>query len=40
VLPHLPTAPANLKNAVLENAGWWADHEDDLNERFNAWLVK
>jgi len=37
--PHLPTWPANAARAVIEDPEWWADHLDDLNERFAAWLV-
>ena len=36
--PHLPTAPQNMTNAVREDAEWWADHQDEMNERFAAWL--
>lgn len=38
--PHMPTAPANFKNALQNNFEWWADHQDELNERFAAWLAK
>ena len=38
--PHLPNAPQNLSNAVLEDPEWWADNQDELNERFAAWLIK
>ncbi len=38
--PHMPTAPNNFKTAVLNNSGFWADNQDELNERFNAWLAK
>ena len=38
--PHMPTAPDNLKNAVQNNFLWWADNQDALNERFNAWLAQ
>ena len=37
--PQMPTAPANMKNAVQNNFEFWADHQDELNERFNAWLA-
>lgn len=37
--PHMPTAPKNAKNTLLFNYEWWADHRDELNERFNAWLA-
>ncbi len=37
--PHMPTAPNNLKNAVQNDFNFWADNQDQLNERFNAWLA-
>ena len=36
--PHMPTASANLKNALVTNVEFWADNDTELNERFNAWL--
>jgi len=38
--PHLPTAPANFKRALRVDPEWWADHFDDLNGRFQAWLAR
>ncbi len=38
--PHMPTSPANFKNALQNDYEWWADHQDEMNERFNAWLAK
>ena len=38
--PHMPTAPGNFKNALQNNFEFWADYQDELNERFNAWLAK
>ena len=38
--PHMPTAEANLKNALVNNFEFWADNQDELNERFNAWLAQ
>ncbi|WP_428605823.1 ABC transporter substrate-binding protein [Sedimenticola sp.] len=35
----IPTAPVNLSNALAANAEFWADYEDELNERFTAWLA-
>ena len=40
MLPHLPTAPQNMTNVVVQDFEWWADHQDDLNERFAAWLIQ
>ncbi|MEO1067113.1 MAG: ABC transporter substrate-binding protein, partial [Pseudomonadota bacterium] len=37
--PQMPTAPENLKNATQNNFEFWADNQDELNERFNAWLA-
>jgi putative spermidine/putrescine transport system substrate-binding protein len=37
--PHLPTAEANLKNALLSDFQFWVDRDTELNERFNAWLA-
>jgi putative spermidine/putrescine transport system substrate-binding protein len=36
----LPTAPANLANAVPLNADFWVDNIEELNKRFNAWLAQ
>ena len=38
--PHMPTAAANLTNALVNNFEFWADNQDELNERFNAWLAQ
>jgi len=37
--PHMPTAAANLGNALVNNFEFWVDHDAELNERFNAWLA-
>ncbi len=37
--PHMPTAEANLKNALVNDFEFWSDRSSELNERFNAWLV-
>lgn len=39
-VPNLPTAPDNLKTAFQLDPQFWADHGDELKERFNAWLAK
>ena len=36
--PHMPTAEANLTNALPSSYEFWVDHDSELNERFNAWL--
>lgn len=38
--PHMPTAAANMKTSLLNDFAFWADHQDELNERFTAWLAK
>ena len=35
---HMPTAEANLTNALPSSFEFWADRDAELNERFNAWL--
>jgi len=37
---HMPTAASNLTNAVQNDFEFWADNNEQLNERFNAWLAK
>ncbi len=38
--PHMPTDPNNAKTTLLFNYEFWADHRDDLDAKFNAWLLK
>ena len=38
--PHMPTNPENAKNVILTNYEWWADHTEELDERFQAWLAQ
>jgi putative spermidine/putrescine transport system substrate-binding protein len=38
--PHMPTAPENMKTALVNNFEFWADRNDELNEQFNAWLLQ
>ncbi len=40
ILPHLPSAPDNLKTAFGADPIFWADHGEELRERFNAWLAQ
>lgn len=39
MLQHMPTAPGNFENALANDYLFWADNQDELNERFNAWLA-
>ena len=38
--PHMPASPANAANALRYDWAWWVDHQDELNERFSAWLAR
>ncbi|NPC59366.1 ABC transporter substrate-binding protein [Caenimonas soli] len=40
MLPHLPTSPDHMVNALLRDAAFWAEKGDELRQRFNAWLAK
>ena len=40
VAAELPTAPANLKNALAIDVQFWVDNGEDLEQRFNAWAAK
>jgi putative spermidine/putrescine transport system substrate-binding protein len=40
VLPHLPTAEANMTTALIPDNQFWADNGDQLRERFNSWLAQ
>ncbi|HWA43955.1 MAG TPA: ABC transporter substrate-binding protein [Hypericibacter adhaerens] len=40
VRPWLPTYEKNLTHALQYDAEFWADHADELDQRFNAWLAK
>jgi putative spermidine/putrescine transport system substrate-binding protein len=40
ILPHLPTATENMKNALLTDPIFWGDKGDELRQRFNAWLAQ
>lgn len=36
----LNTYPNNFKDQIVLNAAWWAEHEAEVNERWNSWLVE
>ncbi len=38
--PHLPASPANMQRVLYYDASWWVDHQDEMNERFRAWLLQ
>jgi len=37
---HMPTDPENASNTLLYNYEWWADYRDDLDAKFQAWLLQ
>lgn len=37
--PQMPTAPDNFRTAIQNDFEFWADNQDELNERFNTWLA-
>jgi putative spermidine/putrescine transport system substrate-binding protein len=40
ILKDLPTAPDNMKTALIVDPQFWADKGEELRERFNAWLAQ
>lgn len=38
--PHMPTNPANQKNYLVNNIEWWADNQDEVEAKFQAWLAQ
>ena len=36
MVPHMPTAPGNLKSHSLMNPDDWADNQDEMNEKWEA----
>ena len=36
MVPHMPTAPGNLKSHILMNPDYWADNQDEINEKCEA----
>ncbi len=37
--PHMPTSAEHVATAVYDDPEFWADHDAELTERFNAWLA-
>jgi putative spermidine/putrescine transport system substrate-binding protein len=35
----LPTAPANIKGLRVLDAAYWAEHQDELTQRFEQWIL-
>ncbi len=40
MLSNLPTAQGHLDNALLTNVGFWLDHGESLEKRFQVWVAK
>ena len=38
--PHMPTDPNNSKTTLLYNYEFWADYRDDIDGKFQAWLIQ
>ena len=38
--PHMPASPANTTRALRYDWAWWVDNQDEMNERFSAWLAR
>ncbi|MFO1210120.1 MAG: extracellular solute-binding protein [Amaricoccus sp.] len=36
--PYMPTNPDNMKNYLINNIEWWADNQDEVEAKFQAWL--
>ncbi|MFD1883678.1 ABC transporter substrate-binding protein [Paracoccus pacificus] len=37
--PYMPTNPEYMTTAVMDDPEFWADHDAEMSERFNAWLA-
>ncbi|MFN8949269.1 MAG: ABC transporter substrate-binding protein [Alphaproteobacteria bacterium] len=38
--PHMPNSAENAANAIQIDFLWWADRQEELNQRWAAWLAK
>jgi putative spermidine/putrescine transport system substrate-binding protein len=38
--PHLPTSPDNFANSLQNDYQWWADNQQEMDERFTVWLAR
>ena len=38
--PHMPAGPENAKRALRYDWAWWVDNQDEMNDRFAAWLAR
>lgn len=35
----LPTAPEHIEKMMLADQGWWGEHKDEAEQKFNEWLL-
>ncbi len=40
IVANMPSAPENMKNAILSSYEYWADHGEELEQRFSAWSTR
>lgn len=40
LLADMPNSPDNIKNALLSSYDYWADHGEELDQRFSAWSTR
>jgi len=40
LLSNMPTHAPNLKQQIILNTTFWADHQEELEQRFNAWAAR
>jgi putative spermidine/putrescine transport system substrate-binding protein len=38
--PHLPTSPDNFATSLQNDFEWWADNQQEMDERFTTWLAR
>ncbi|MFP4125873.1 MAG: extracellular solute-binding protein, partial [Alphaproteobacteria bacterium] len=38
--PHMPTNPDNMETALVADPLFWADYQEELNQRFNSWMLQ
>jgi putative spermidine/putrescine transport system substrate-binding protein len=36
--PYMPSNPDNMTNYIVNDIGWWSDHQDEVEATFQAWL--
>jgi putative spermidine/putrescine transport system substrate-binding protein len=36
----LATSPENIKKQFLQNADWWLDNADKVEDRWQSWIIK